>query len=105
LLFFDKSITDKSITNSDMDSSNFGMEGSSMRIISRHVLVGGLVAAVLTIGASTGNSGGQVTTATLSPLSRSPAAYVAHALMVCGDKLLDTALDAGGELVGHIKQF
>jgi len=74
-----------------------------MTMSNRQALIGGLVAAALTAGAST--AGGQGMTATVSPLSASPASYVAEVLVACADKALAFALDVGGEAIARLKQL
>lgn len=77
-----------------------------MMFVNQQILTGAAIAAVLTIGAtaSTNAADGQGVYAAFS-LNRTPAAYAAQMLRVCGDEALNVALDAIGAVAGNLQRF
>lgn len=74
-----------------------------MRLISKEAIAGLAIAVVLSIGATGGN--GQQSASRLSPLANGPAAWMASTFQICGDVVLNRALDAYGMLIAHIRQI
>jgi hypothetical protein len=74
-----------------------------MKVVSQHAVIGAVVAAILTVGATSGSGEGQF--GRFSPLANGPAGWFAGTIEICADAVLDRALDTYGALIGRLRQI
>jgi hypothetical protein len=73
-----------------------------MKVVSQQAVIGLVIAAILTVGATNGSGQGQ---GRLSPLADGPAAWFGSTFEVCADVVLDRALDVYGALMAQFRQI